>query len=187
MFYEPNNYCLYITFITQDAIVMAFDIETTKLPLKFPDAASDQIMMISYMIDGQVWRSYKNSKPTIKNNKWIRNSTQHPPTALLPHVHIYLIVKGHSFNMLWFVLAQRMDSTWPKFAIWRDTIKNTNLVILYHNIKVSMCTINSLDKYLLKRTAHLYITVLLMLWSIMHMLSWGCFSFKCNQTWHWAS
>ena len=33
---------------------MAFDIETTKLPLKFPDAASDQIMMISYMIDGQV-------------------------------------------------------------------------------------------------------------------------------------
>lgn len=48
---------------------MAFDIETTKLPLKFPDAASDQIMMISYMIDGQVWRSYKNSKPKIKNNK----------------------------------------------------------------------------------------------------------------------
>lgn len=33
---------------------MAFDIETTKLPLKFPDAQSDQIMMISYMIDGQV-------------------------------------------------------------------------------------------------------------------------------------
>jgi DNA polymerase epsilon subunit 1 len=34
-------------------IVMAFDIETTKLPLKFPDANTDQIMMISYMIDGQ--------------------------------------------------------------------------------------------------------------------------------------
>lgn len=34
---------------------MAFDIETTKLPLKFPDSASDQIMMISYMIDGQVF------------------------------------------------------------------------------------------------------------------------------------
>lgn len=32
---------------------MAFDIETTKPPLKFPDAATDQIMMISYMIDGQ--------------------------------------------------------------------------------------------------------------------------------------
>ena len=32
---------------------MAFDIETTKLPLKFPDALIDQIMMISYMIDGQ--------------------------------------------------------------------------------------------------------------------------------------
>jgi DNA polymerase epsilon subunit 1 len=32
---------------------MAYDIETTKLPLKFPDATIDQIMMISYMIDGQ--------------------------------------------------------------------------------------------------------------------------------------
>lgn len=33
--------------------VCAFDIETTKLPLKFPDAAYDIIMMISYMVDGQ--------------------------------------------------------------------------------------------------------------------------------------
>lgn len=33
--------------------MLAFDIETSKLPLKFPDAAVDQIMMISYMIDGQ--------------------------------------------------------------------------------------------------------------------------------------
>eukprot|EP00762_Andalucia_godoyi_P002882 ANDGO_04423.mRNA.1 DNA polymerase epsilon catalytic subunit A len=31
--------------------VCAFDIETTKAPLKFPDAKTDQIMMISYMID----------------------------------------------------------------------------------------------------------------------------------------
>lgn len=37
-------------------MVLAFDIETTKLPLKFPDAETDQIMMISYMIDGQVSR-----------------------------------------------------------------------------------------------------------------------------------
>ncbi|RFU26627.1 hypothetical protein B7463_g9716, partial [Scytalidium lignicola] len=36
-----------------DPVVMAYDIETTKLPLKFPDAAVDQVMMISYMIDGQ--------------------------------------------------------------------------------------------------------------------------------------
>lgn len=36
-----------------DPVVMAFDIETTKLPLKFPDAVIDQVMMISYMIDGQ--------------------------------------------------------------------------------------------------------------------------------------
>ncbi|XP_022098482.1 DNA polymerase epsilon catalytic subunit A-like [Acanthaster planci] len=36
-----------------DPVVLAFDIETTKLPLKFPDAEIDSIMMISYMIDGQ--------------------------------------------------------------------------------------------------------------------------------------
>lgn len=37
-----------------DPVVLAFDIETTKLPLKFPDVLIDRIMMISYMIDGQV-------------------------------------------------------------------------------------------------------------------------------------
>ena len=36
-----------------DPVVMAFDIETTKAPLKFPDQEIDQVMMISYMIDGQ--------------------------------------------------------------------------------------------------------------------------------------
>lgn len=36
-----------------EPVVMAYDIETTKLPLKFPDAVIDQIMMISYMIEGQ--------------------------------------------------------------------------------------------------------------------------------------
>ncbi|ORZ35386.1 hypothetical protein BCR44DRAFT_53396 [Catenaria anguillulae PL171] len=36
-----------------DPVILAFDIETTKLPLKFPDASHDQIMMISYIIDGQ--------------------------------------------------------------------------------------------------------------------------------------
>ena len=33
--------------------VMAFDIETTKAPLKFPDSKIDSIMMISYMLDGK--------------------------------------------------------------------------------------------------------------------------------------
>ncbi|KAF1314601.1 DNA polymerase epsilon catalytic subunit, partial [Globisporangium splendens] len=36
-----------------EPVVCAFDIETTKLPLKFPDAQFDQIYMISYMIDRQ--------------------------------------------------------------------------------------------------------------------------------------
>ena len=38
-----------------DPVVLAFDIETSKSPLKFPDATVDSIMMISYMIDAQVF------------------------------------------------------------------------------------------------------------------------------------
>lgn len=33
--------------------ICAFDIETTKQPLKFPDSSFDFIMMISYMINGK--------------------------------------------------------------------------------------------------------------------------------------
>lgn len=36
-----------------EPVVCAFDIETTKAPLKFPDSQVDQIYMISYMIDRQ--------------------------------------------------------------------------------------------------------------------------------------
>ncbi|VDK25182.1 unnamed protein product, partial [Anisakis simplex] len=36
-----------------DPVVLAYDIEVTKLPLKFPDSSIDEIMMISYMIDGK--------------------------------------------------------------------------------------------------------------------------------------
>ena len=40
--------------VRPDPVVLAFDIETSKLPLKFPEAQNDPIMMISYMIDGKV-------------------------------------------------------------------------------------------------------------------------------------
>ncbi|CAK4103934.1 unnamed protein product [Aphanomyces euteiches] len=36
-----------------EPVVLAFDIECTKAPLKFPDASVDQIYMISYMVDRQ--------------------------------------------------------------------------------------------------------------------------------------
>lgn len=45
-----------------EPIVLAYDIETTKLPLKFPDSSIDQIMMISYMIDGQVTIFYSTTQ-----------------------------------------------------------------------------------------------------------------------------
>jgi DNA polymerase epsilon subunit 1 len=44
--------CLHDRLQRADPVVLAYDIETTKLPLKFPDSSVDQIMMISYMIDG---------------------------------------------------------------------------------------------------------------------------------------
>ena len=44
--------------VRPDPVVFAFDIETSKLPLKFPDSANDPIMMISYMIDGKVSVSF---------------------------------------------------------------------------------------------------------------------------------
>uniref|UniRef100_A0A9J7XPA1 DNA polymerase epsilon catalytic subunit n=1 Tax=Cyprinus carpio carpio TaxID=630221 RepID=A0A9J7XPA1_CYPCA len=52
--YPPEIVCRDDLVERPDPVVLAFDIETTKLPLKFPDAETDQIMMISYMIDGQV-------------------------------------------------------------------------------------------------------------------------------------
>ncbi|KAL9121719.1 MAG: hypothetical protein Q9187_001726, partial [Circinaria calcarea] len=48
-----NLACLEERLQRADPIVLAFDIETTKLPLKFPDAVIDQVMMVSYMIDGE--------------------------------------------------------------------------------------------------------------------------------------
>lgn len=45
--------CLEERLTRADPVVLAYDIETTKLPLKFPDPLIDQVMMISYMIDGQ--------------------------------------------------------------------------------------------------------------------------------------
>jgi DNA polymerase epsilon subunit 1 len=33
--------------------ILAYDIETTKLPLKFPDVRIDRVMMISYVVDGE--------------------------------------------------------------------------------------------------------------------------------------
>lgn len=40
--------------VRPDPVILAYDIETSKSPLKFPDSAVDPIMMISYMINGQV-------------------------------------------------------------------------------------------------------------------------------------
>ena len=42
-----------IFFNKAEVRVCAFDIETTKLPFKFPDAKYNMIMMISHMVDGK--------------------------------------------------------------------------------------------------------------------------------------
>jgi DNA polymerase epsilon subunit 1 len=38
---------------TPELGILAFDIETTKQPLKFPDSEIDEIMLISYVVDGE--------------------------------------------------------------------------------------------------------------------------------------
>lgn len=55
----PNVHNIGVTLTDQDVetkanpTYMAFDIECTKAPLKFPDASVDSIFMISYMVAGQ--------------------------------------------------------------------------------------------------------------------------------------
>ena len=57
--FTPNDNDLGVTLSEQDFETkanpkfLAFDIECTKAPLKFPDANVDSIYMISYMVDGQ--------------------------------------------------------------------------------------------------------------------------------------
>jgi len=55
----PHHHDIGVTLSNQDVekkanpTFLAFDIECTKAPLKFPDAAVDSIFMISYMVNGQ--------------------------------------------------------------------------------------------------------------------------------------
>ena len=57
--FTPNLHDIGVTLSDQDVETkadpkyLAFDIECTKAPLKFPDSNVDSIFMISYMIDGQ--------------------------------------------------------------------------------------------------------------------------------------
>ncbi len=57
--FTPNKHDIGVTLSEQDIETkaepkyLAFDIECTKAPLKFPDSNIDSIFMISYMIDGQ--------------------------------------------------------------------------------------------------------------------------------------
>lgn len=77
--------------LAQDPVVLAFDIETTKLPLKFPDAETDQIMMISYMIDGQVRDSRAVSSPLQQRSQ----GAGRPVTSTLAHSRLtWLLVLG---------------------------------------------------------------------------------------------
>ncbi|KAJ8521909.1 hypothetical protein ONZ45_g1426 [Pleurotus djamor] len=50
---QPSITCIKERVKRADPVVLAYDIETTKAPLKFPDQELDQVMMISYMVDGQ--------------------------------------------------------------------------------------------------------------------------------------
>ena len=69
--------------VRPDPVVLAFDIETSKLPLKFPEAQNDPIMMISYMIDGKV-------RILLGCNVYLHNS-----------IRDILLLIGISFRKIW--------------------------------------------------------------------------------------
>lgn len=83
--------CLNVFALTQDPVVLAFDIETTKLPLKFPDAETDQIMMISYMIDGQVMEQ---ELPLCFSSRAGEQASVSPPTRLALLLAAWCLANG---------------------------------------------------------------------------------------------
>lgn len=80
---QPN--CSYIVKRAKraDPVVMTFDIETTKAPLKFHDQAIDQVMIILYMIDGQ---GCLITNREIVSEEDIDISNIHPRTAMKDHL-----------------------------------------------------------------------------------------------------
>jgi hypothetical protein len=69
---------------------MAFDIETTKPPLKFPNAQSDNIMMISYMLDGQGFLIVNReivSEDIVRPSEQDREGDGHAPGTVLDNDH----------------------------------------------------------------------------------------------------
>uniref|UniRef100_A0A1I7WS14 DNA polymerase epsilon catalytic subunit n=1 Tax=Heterorhabditis bacteriophora TaxID=37862 RepID=A0A1I7WS14_HETBA len=93
-----------------DPVVLAFDIETTKLPLKFPDAVTDEIMMISYMVDGHgflivnrdivsadVERFEYTPKEEFKGDFFVWNEPDE--TALLQRPFVETRAKCHGLDM----------------------------------------------------------------------------------------
>jgi len=58
-----------------DLRMLAFDIETSKAELKFPDSRFDPIMMISYMIDGKGFLiTNRQVTDLIKFRSWVKMS-----------------------------------------------------------------------------------------------------------------
>jgi DNA polymerase elongation subunit (family B) len=82
--------------------VSAFDIETMKAPLKFPDAQIDSIMMISYMVDGLgfliINRDVKNPKKTSLNppNPVTHSLTYSPNPPYLDSIRRHLRLRIHA-------------------------------------------------------------------------------------------
>ncbi|KAL0248806.1 hypothetical protein GEMRC1_004040 [Eukaryota sp. GEM-RC1] len=78
--------------------ILAYDIETTKQPLKFPDVKSDVIMMISYMIDGHGAKVHDLSFEEVSGfrNVGTGNSKEYVSPQIL-HLDCFYWVKRDSY------------------------------------------------------------------------------------------
>jgi DNA polymerase elongation subunit (family B) len=95
--------------------VCAFDIETTKLPLKFPDAEYDTVMMISYMIDGQGYLIINREVPDVLFSIIIYQISAY---------YVQIMVYKHSF---------------PVFTTCCLALNKTDYLVLppFHNVRLS--------------------------------------------------
>lgn len=112
---------------------MAYDIETTKLPLKFPDAEIDSIMMISYMVDGQV--SLRKQKKNRSSGGWSfynKITGKSHPSLSQSHTIMTLCMPKKLICQIWlpFVNApgnSRVNDAVSAIALWNVSV----VLILY--------------------------------------------------------
>ncbi|XP_073270441.1 DNA polymerase epsilon catalytic subunit A-like [Primulina huaijiensis] len=128
--------------------VCAFDIETTKLPLKFPDAEYDSIMMISYMVDGQGY---------LIINREV-NGTEDDYVALKNHCYLIELFRDRRYeykglNKVWKGKLSEAKASGNSIKIQEAQ----DMVVVYDSLQLAhKCILNSFYGYVMRKGARWY-------------------------------